>query len=489
MRTRHVQALVGITVLGALLRFVTLGHQSFWGDEGVTVALVRMGFGDMLDTIPKSESTPPLYYALAWLWTRALGSSEEYGLRSLSALAGTAAVPAVYAAAATLTTRRIGLVAAALAAGSPLLVWYSQESRAYALLTLTCAVALWQFARVLDGRPRAVAWWAVAAGLAIATHYFAAWVVVPQALWLMVRAPAPSRRPVAIACAALALAGAALLPLALEQRSTGNTAYIADIGFGQRAKEVPKKFLVGEQASPGDYGTVIERLKWPALLLALVAAGLAIARTEGRERSGAAVAAGLAGIGLAMPLLLKVMGLDYVAAYNLQELWVPAAIAAAAGLGARRAGWLGIGAAAALCAMGVGVVLKVATDSDLQRYDYRGVARYVRDARAPTAIVVTPDNSLLPIGAYARGVDYLPPGARVNFVYIIGMHSQDESTRARAFDPAYRPTVPGFTLAGRIDNKRFTLIALRSARPVPVDLRELGGDRLGSGDAALLLKR
>jgi hypothetical protein len=49
--------------------------------------------------------------------------------------------------------------------------------------------------------------------------------------------------------------------------------------------------------------------------------------------------------------------------------------------------------------------------------------------------------------------------------------------------------VPGFTLAGRIDNKRFTLIALRSARPVPVDLRELGGDRLGSGDAALLLKR
>src|SRR5918995_6488042 len=122
MRSPHLQALAGLTVLGALLRFVTLGDQSYWGDEGVTVALVRMGFGDMLDTIPKSESTPPLYYALAWVWTRALGSSEEWGLRSLSALAGTATIPVLYAAATTLTSRpRIGLIAAALAATSPLL--------------------------------------------------------------------------------------------------------------------------------------------------------------------------------------------------------------------------------------------------------------------------------------------------------------------------------------------------------------------------------
>src|ERR671917_1982807 len=98
MARRHVQILAGIVVAGALLRFVTLGDQSYWGDEGVTVALVRMSFGDMLDTIPRSESTPPLYYVLAWVWTRALGSSEEWGLRSLSALAGTATIPVLYVA-------------------------------------------------------------------------------------------------------------------------------------------------------------------------------------------------------------------------------------------------------------------------------------------------------------------------------------------------------------------------------------------------------
>src|SRR5918995_3835026 len=174
MRSPHLQALAGLTVLGALLRFVTLGDQSYWGDEGVTVALVRMGFGDMLDTIPKSESTPPLYYALAWVWTRALGSSEEWGLRSLSALAGTATIPVLYAATCTLVTRRAALVAAALAACSPLLVWYWQESRAYALLSLLIAFTLLFFARALDGRERALVPWAVAAALAVATHYFAA---------------------------------------------------------------------------------------------------------------------------------------------------------------------------------------------------------------------------------------------------------------------------------------------------------------------------
>ncbi len=56
-----------LVALAAALRFATLGEQSFWFDEAVTVELVSMGFGEMLDEIPSSESTPPLYYAIAWL--------------------------------------------------------------------------------------------------------------------------------------------------------------------------------------------------------------------------------------------------------------------------------------------------------------------------------------------------------------------------------------------------------------------------------------
>src|SRR5919109_4758162 len=98
-----------LTLAGGALRFATLDLQSFWFDETATVALVHMDLGGMLGEIPDSESTPPLYYVLAWLWAKAFGTGEV-GLRSLSALAGTLMIPAAYLAGAALVGRRAGLV-------------------------------------------------------------------------------------------------------------------------------------------------------------------------------------------------------------------------------------------------------------------------------------------------------------------------------------------------------------------------------------------
>src|SRR5918997_1019461 len=107
-------ALAAITALAALVRFATLDVQSFWLDEGVTAHLVRPDLGGMLSAIPDSESTPPLYYLLAWVWSKLFGP-WEVGLRSLSALIGTATVPVVYALAVRVASERAGLAAAALA--------------------------------------------------------------------------------------------------------------------------------------------------------------------------------------------------------------------------------------------------------------------------------------------------------------------------------------------------------------------------------------
>jgi hypothetical protein len=78
----------------------------------------------MLGALPTSESTPPLYYVLAWIWSRMLGT-DETGLRSLSAAIGTLTVLATYAGAQALVSRRSALFAAALVVVSPFLVWYS----------------------------------------------------------------------------------------------------------------------------------------------------------------------------------------------------------------------------------------------------------------------------------------------------------------------------------------------------------------------------
>src|SRR5205814_7640825 len=125
-----IAGVAALTVLAAVLRFYRLGHQGLWFDEANTALLVHFSPGKMLGLIPQTESTPPLYYCVAWVWARVFGYGES-ALRSLSALAGVAMIPVVYGAGAKLISRRAGVLGAAFAACSPLLIWYSQEARSY----------------------------------------------------------------------------------------------------------------------------------------------------------------------------------------------------------------------------------------------------------------------------------------------------------------------------------------------------------------------
>src|SRR3954452_24470267 len=85
-QSRAFWIVAGLTVLAALLRFLTLGVQSYHHDEIVTASRVlRDGFGHAMDAFGFSESAPPLYYAVAWLWTQLTGTGE-FGLRTVSAV-------------------------------------------------------------------------------------------------------------------------------------------------------------------------------------------------------------------------------------------------------------------------------------------------------------------------------------------------------------------------------------------------------------------
>ncbi|MCX6389869.1 MAG: hypothetical protein NT122_04435 [Solirubrobacterales bacterium] len=67
--------LLSLTVVAGLLRFWGLGSQALWYDEAWTRDLARFEFFDMLHQIPKTESTPPLYYVFNWVTWRAFGPS------------------------------------------------------------------------------------------------------------------------------------------------------------------------------------------------------------------------------------------------------------------------------------------------------------------------------------------------------------------------------------------------------------------------------
>jgi hypothetical protein len=479
----------GLIVAGALLRFATLDLQSFWVDEGATVHLLRGDLGGLLDGIPVTEKTPPLYYLLAWLWTRPFGTGEV-GVRSLSALVGTLTLPVVFALGRTLVSQRAGLIATAIAAVNPLLVWYSQEARAYALLVLLTGLAVLFFVRAREedadprARTRALAWWAGVSALALATHYFALFVVGPLAAWLVLRPPGgpPGRGRSVRAVAGVAVAGAALLPLAIDQSHNTGSNFITGTALGTRLLQVPKQFLLGYDAPAEVALTAV------AALLAAAGLGLALVRTEGRERSGARVALAVLAASLAVPFVVAVAGADFVLARNAIGAWIPMAVVLGAGLGARRAGALGIALAAGLCALSLACVIAVFTTPEYQRDDWRGVADALGPARMDRALVVNPVAGQVPLGLYLDGLGEYPQELHpVTEIDIVAVTSRQPGQTPRPPRPA-SPSVPGFRVVDRRDEDTFTLVRLRAAEPVPIAAPQLIPLRLARGQAATQLQ-
>jgi 4-amino-4-deoxy-L-arabinose transferase-like glycosyltransferase len=385
-------ALIGLITLGAAaLRFSTLDLQSYAYDEVFTADVVlHHGLAETLRQVRHTESTPPLYYALAWLWSKLFGTGEA-GLRSLSALIGTALVPAVYAAGAALSTRRVGLIAALLVAVNPAFVWYSQQARSYILLALLAAAGLYFFARALErGDAHALIGWAIASALGLATHYFAAFIVAPEALWLLVALR--GNRAVLWSVAAVAAAGLALLPLAIEQQSAGHADYISDLALGKRIEQVPKLFFLGPQTG---YGI----LPAAGLGVLAVAAFAVLRRAEPEERRAAGIWAGLAAAAVALPLLATAAGIDFLFARNLLPAFVPAILVLAAAAGSSVAGRAGLAAVAALAAFSFACVIKTDLDPSWQRADWRWVSERAGPPHARRVIVV---NSLgeVPLAHY-----------------------------------------------------------------------------------------
>ncbi len=383
-RSRLFWVVAGITAVAATLRLATLGLQSYHHDEIVTAGRVLRGsLWHAVEKIGASESAPPLYYLLAWLWTQVFGTAEV-GLRSLSAVAGIAVVPVAFLLGAELSGRRTGLAAAALVAANPMLVWYSQEARCYSLLVLLTSISLLFFLRARRTESgRDLAWWALASALALATHYFAVFGVAAEGAWLLWRHRAGARK----ALGWVAAVGVLLAPLALWQMSqVDHTDWIERFAMPYRVGQTAVAFMVGET------GDLIAEPVRPALALApglLVAAACLLLLLWGspKQRRDGVVLAGLAAATLVLPLLLAAAGKDFVIDRNLIPALVPLLLIAALGITAGRAGRLGVAIGTALVAYSLGFAVWTNFDLSLQRPDWRAVAGSLGEPTRPRAMV------------------------------------------------------------------------------------------------------
>jgi hypothetical protein len=209
-----------IPLLAFALRVHELGAKDLSADEAFGVMMIQQPFFDLWRT--GQDLHPPLYHALAWIVARLAGESAF-------ALRFAALIPGVLTAALAVAIGRrasgawaAGLLAGALTAISPALIYWSQDARLYTLLACLAAASMYGFLR-LTHNPTRSAWtlYLLATLAALYTQYGAFWVIAAQNL------------------AALALwrgrlcvwlAGQMLLALAFLPWALGQAAFLAQPG-------------------------------------------------------------------------------------------------------------------------------------------------------------------------------------------------------------------------------------------------------------------
>jgi len=182
-----------VSLAGLALRVWWLARQSFWLDEGFSVALSAGPLWYIVQQSFTKEPNPPLYFLLLHLWRLPAGSSE-FAIRFLSVAPSALAVPLLYILGRRLAGHRAGIVAAALGAVNPYLVWLAQEARMYSWALLWTVLGAYFLLRALQtGASRD--WWLFAAAnvLAVYTHLYAVFVVAAEGVYVLVCCHAEGR--------------------------------------------------------------------------------------------------------------------------------------------------------------------------------------------------------------------------------------------------------------------------------------------------------
>lgn len=456
-----------LLLLAAAVRLSTIGLQSFWFDEAFTpVHVIHPSIVGTMKTMSHTENSPPLWYVCIWAWTRIFGTGVV-AMRMLSALAGIALVAVAWGIGDELAGRRAAIAAAALTAFNPLLVWYSQEARTYELFALTAALAILCFLRAeREPTGRRMAAFALAGSLALLSHYFAVFLLVPMSLWLLRKR---ERWKAALpAVAAIGLVGLALIPLLISQGGHG-TQWIGQWALRSRLEAIPQYYLTGESGAPLGHGV--------ELLIALpILAGLAYGLRRGlqeRERQGALLALALACCGILIPILFVMIGEDFLAPRNLIAAMVPLTALLAVILAASATGRVGAVLTAAAAIAFLAICVDVDLSPRLQRGDWSGVAAALQSPSG-SRVIATMHLGSAPLEYYVGGLRGLHSSASVRVREI------DEVAYPPLLSTAGKPPSPAFHLASRVDVNGLYVYRFRATSPQVVSVESLRHDGLTS---------
>jgi hypothetical protein len=397
-----------------------LDAKSMWIDEGLSIyragqdpstilsnAIVIQGFRTY-------DTHPPLYFILLHLLIRVAGDSEfAYGF--LSVAWGVLLVPLFYALGKGLLGHRVGLWSAAIAAASPVYLWYSQEARGYTMLVcLTlfsnyALLRLWRLAKESERRLGQIILWVMACLLgtiaAVLTHYGAIFVLIFQ--WAAVLAMTIRlRRPWMIGLwAGASLSVMPFLGFILTRLQTPAERGYRFVPLWEIARDLLNAFSLG-------IAVRLEYVFWLDFLFLLVFVLGLVALLRDRTKPRMWTFSYLLGYLLIPTLALYLLSYRkpmYAGARHLLIVSPPYYLILGVGLDTLRRRFRYLAIMVMLLLAG-GIACSTFNHFFDPRYakdDVRSMVRYVRDHRKPREIVVLGEPILGPLWEYYYGPDLL----------------------------------------------------------------------------------
>ena len=370
----------GIVAIGCALRLFHLGTPSFWLDEALSVAYARLSWTQFEHLMASRELNMLPYYLILRGWIRF--GSEEWILRSLSAICSIATLPLMYRLGERLLGARAGLIACALLALNPYHIRFAQEARGYSLMLLLITGSTLLLVRAIESPSRySTTTWAsyiATSVLASYTHFYASLAILAQ--WAAVAIARPNGLPSrAIALSAVAIS-ALLLPIA---------AFVL-LGHADPAGWIPNptfrrvEYLIYSLLG-GDNTTGVRVIAYPVLVAALIAAGIgarAAWRADRRKIAAWHFALIFAGATVPIVIVLAVSMIKpiFVDKYLLESLPF-AVLLLAAGLDRLRPRALSLGALVLILAVSIHADVAYHRQSD--KDDWRAATRYVVTSAQP----------------------------------------------------------------------------------------------------------
>jgi len=305
VKSRFRLFLLLLTLLAAFLRLHHLDVQSLWYDEGVTARVSQMGVAE-LARWTANDIQPPLYYLLLNAWLRLFHpwpGNIAYLMRFISVGFGVLLVPLVGVMARKLWDDCAGILTAFVVAISPLMVYYSQEARMYAMLIFLVALAAWWVIMLLSHnthqgiKPDANAerkrlfflgLYALTGLAAMYTHYFAGFALLALALYwghVWIR---ENRNPRALAGFALAniiiLVGyLPWLPAMLQRFRIDSSYWAGELKIGEALLHTFDNFTTGAREVFAEEAAQFW-LPWFGIAVLLWLAGLVFVRRRKDQR-------------------------------------------------------------------------------------------------------------------------------------------------------------------------------------------------------------